>query len=65
MRACDGLHMRRSARPSPFGGEVSPPHACFPSPSPLQIWSLMNLAFASHEIISDYTTAAFMWFEGG
>lgn len=25
----------------------------------------MNLAYAAHEIISDYTTAAFMWFEGG
>lgn len=40
------------------------------NPSPLkptiaQIWSLMNLAYAEHEIISDYTTAAFMWFEGG
>lgn len=42
---------------------------CPPTPALLlllpQIWSLMNLAFASHEIISDYTTAAFMWFEGG
>lgn len=23
----------------------------------------MNLAYAKHEIISDYTTAAFLWFE--
>lgn len=29
------------------------------------IWSLMNLAYASHEIISDYTTAAFKWFDSG
>lgn len=25
----------------------------------------MNLAFADHEIISDYATAAYMWFESG
>ena len=30
-----------------------------------QVWELVNLAYAEHEIISDYTTAAFMWFEGG
>ncbi|PRW44276.1 hypothetical protein C2E21_6653 [Chlorella sorokiniana] len=29
------------------------------------VWELVNLAYAEHEIISDYTTAAFMWFEGG
>ncbi|PSC72576.1 hypothetical protein C2E20_4286 [Micractinium conductrix] len=27
------------------------------------VWSLVNLAYASHEIISDYSTAAFIWFE--
>lgn len=28
-----------------------------------QVYSLMNLAFAWHEIISDYTTASILWFE--
>lgn len=42
------------------------PRTTCPCPTPpLQVWSLMNLAYASHEIISDYTTAAFMWFEQG
>ena len=27
------------------------------------VWSLVNLAFADHEIISDYATVAFRWFE--
>lgn len=30
-----------------------------------QVWELTNLAYAEHEIISDYVTPAFMWFEGG
>ncbi|KAI7840034.1 hypothetical protein COHA_006240 [Chlorella ohadii] len=29
------------------------------------VWELVNLAYAEHEIISDYITASFMWFEGG
>lgn len=33
--------------------------------SALQVWSLVNLAYANHEIISDYATVAFMWFETG
>lgn len=28
-----------------------------------QVWSLLNLAYANHEIVSDYVTAVFMWFE--
>jgi len=31
----------------------------------LQVFSLMNLAYAKHEIISDYITAGLMWFETG
>ncbi len=31
----------------------------------LQVWSLVNLAYANHEIISDYATVAFAWFESG
>ncbi|KAL4443430.1 hypothetical protein ABPG75_011167 [Micractinium tetrahymenae] len=27
------------------------------------VWSLLNLAYANHEIVSDYVTAAFLWFE--
>ena len=38
----------------------SPALPCF-----LQVWSLMCLAYAAHEIVSDYTTAALMWFETG
>jgi hypothetical protein len=41
---------------------------CCPCPAcllGLQVWSLMNLAYAHHEIISDYVTAALMWFETG
>lgn len=30
-----------------------------------QVFSLMNLAYAKHEIISDYITAGLMWFETG
>lgn len=30
---------------------------------PLQVWSLLNLAYANHEIVSDYATASFLWFE--
>ena len=37
-----------------------PLSACRP-----QVWSLMNLAYAAHEIISDYATASFLWFESG
>ncbi|KAI7842893.1 hypothetical protein COHA_003405 [Chlorella ohadii] len=29
------------------------------------VWSLVNLAYANHEIISDYATVAFAWFESG
>lgn len=29
------------------------------------VYSLMNLAYAWHEIISDYTTASLMWLESG
>lgn len=29
----------------------------------LQVYSLMNLGFAWHEIISDYITASILWFE--
>ena len=31
----------------------------------VQVWSLVNLAYANHEIISDYATVAFAWFESG
>lgn len=31
----------------------------------LQVWSLMNLAYAAHEIISDYVSPALIWFESG
>lgn len=34
-------------------------------PTHLQVYSLMNLAYAYHEIISDYVTVALMWFESG
>jgi hypothetical protein len=34
-------------------------------PARPQVWSLMNLAYAHHEIISDYVTAALIWFETG
>lgn len=27
------------------------------------VWSLLNLAYANHEIVSDYATASFLWFE--
>ncbi|EFN55357.1 hypothetical protein CHLNCDRAFT_134386 [Chlorella variabilis] len=30
-----------------------------------QVWEEMNLAWSSHEIISDFATPAFVWFEGG
>lgn len=36
-----------------------------PAPWQLQVFSLMNLAYAKHEIISDYITAGLMWFETG
>ncbi|PSC69850.1 Secretion-regulating guanine nucleotide exchange factor [Micractinium conductrix] len=29
------------------------------------VWSLMNLAYAAHEIISDYVSPALIWFESG
>lgn len=29
------------------------------------IWSLMNLAYAAHEIISDYVSVSLIWFESG
>lgn len=29
------------------------------------VWSLMNLAFADHEIVSDYAGVAFRWWESG
>lgn len=32
---------------------------------PIQIWEEMNLAYSSHEIIADFTTAAFLWLESG
>lgn len=31
----------------------------------LKVWSLMNLAYAAHEIVSDYVTVALLWFESG
>ena len=31
----------------------------------VQVWEEMNLAWSSHEIISDFATPAFVWFEGG
>jgi hypothetical protein len=31
----------------------------------MQVYSLMNLAYAYHEIVSDYATAALVWFETG
>ena len=45
---------------TPSCTSISP--ACFP---PTQVWELMNVAYAEHEIISDYVTAALMWFESG
>ena len=27
-----------------------------------QFWELMNLAYAAHEIVSDYVTASLLWF---
>ena len=39
------------------------PLPCLPARP--QVWSLMNLAYAHHEIISDYVTAALIWFETG
>ncbi len=38
---------------------------CLPSPPPLQVYSLVNLAYAYHEIVSDYVTVALLWFESG
>ena len=29
------------------------------------VWEEMNLAWAAHEIIGDFATAAFEWFDGG
>lgn len=40
-----------------------PKAACLPPA--LQVWEEMNLAYANHEIIADFTTAAFLWFESG
>lgn len=43
---------------------MSSPAAAHP-PTCLKVWSLVNLAYANHEIISDYATVAFVWFETG
>lgn len=35
------------------------------TPSSRQVWEELNLAYACHEIIGDFTTAALVWFESG
>ncbi|KAL4428341.1 hypothetical protein ABPG75_002430 [Micractinium tetrahymenae] len=50
-------------------GEEGTPVPVWPETSPdvllPGVWSLMNLAYAAHEIISDYVTVALLWFESG
>ena len=55
------LHARRL----PSLADHNLPFPCPALPCFLQVWSLMCLAYAAHEIVSDYTTAALMWFETG
>ena len=31
----------------------------------LQVWEEMNRAYANHEVVADFSTAAFFWFESG
>lgn len=70
LRCCGGQRLAAATcrRPNTKHKAAGNAHCRATCPHPCllpQVYSLMNLAWAKHEIISDYVTVALLWFESG